>query len=55
MQDPILVRRYASLRLYDTFKARYVTVEEPAMARTGIAFEVREAETGEDVSRVLLA
>jgi hypothetical protein len=28
MQEPILIKRYAGSRLYDTSKARYVTVEE---------------------------
>jgi polyhydroxyalkanoate synthesis regulator protein len=52
----MLVKRYAGSRLYDMSKARYVTVDELREWRNrGIAFEVREAETGEDVSRVLLA
>jgi polyhydroxyalkanoate synthesis regulator protein len=56
MREPILVKKYAGSRLYDTVRARYVTVEELRQWRErGIAFEVREAETGEDVSRVLLA
>jgi polyhydroxyalkanoate synthesis regulator protein len=56
LQEPILIKRYAGSRLYDTSKARYVTVEELREWREcGIAFEVREAETGEEVSRVLLA
>ena len=56
MREPILVKRYAGSRLYDTSKARYVTVEDLREWRNRrIAFEVREAETGEDVSRVLLA
>ena len=56
MREPILVKRYAGSRLYDTSKARYVTIEELREWRNrGIAFEVREAETGEDVSRILLA
>ena len=56
MPEPIVVKRYAGSRLYDTATARYVTVEELRDWRArGIAFEVREAETGEEVSRVLLA
>lgn len=54
--EPILVKRYAASRLYDTSSARYVSVDElRAWKAHGIPFEVREAETGEDVSRVLLA
>jgi polyhydroxyalkanoate synthesis regulator protein len=37
-------------------QVKYVTVEELQKWRNrGVAFEVREAETGEDASRVLLA
>lgn len=49
-------KRYGGSRLYDTSKAKYVTVDELREWRErGIAFEVRQAVTGEDVSRVLLA
>ena len=56
MREPILVKRYAGTRLYDTANARYVSVEELLEWRArDIPFEVREADTGEDVSQVLLA
>jgi len=56
MPEPILIKMYAGSRLYDTTKARYVTADELRRWRErGIAFMVKEAETGEDVSRVLLA
>ena len=56
MRAPILVKRYAGSRLYDTSKARYVTIDELRQWRErGIAFEVGDADNGEDVSRVLLA
>ena len=56
MHEPILVKRYAGSRLYDTVKARYVTVEELRdWHERGTLFEVRDAETKEDVTRVLLA
>ena len=54
--QPILIKRYAASRLYDASRGRYITLDElRAWKARGIAFEVREAETGEDVSRVLLA
>jgi polyhydroxyalkanoate synthesis regulator protein len=54
--QPILVKRYAASRLYDTSKGRYVSLDElRAWKERGIPFEVREAETGEDVSLVLMA
>jgi polyhydroxyalkanoate synthesis regulator protein len=56
VREPILIKRYAGSRLYDTSKARYVSTDELRDWRErGIAFEVRDAETGEEVSRVLLA
>jgi polyhydroxyalkanoate synthesis repressor PhaR len=52
----ILVKRYARSRLYDTASMRYVTVEDLRrwMAQ-GIVFAVRDAETGDDITRALLA
>lgn len=56
MRKPILIKRYAGSRLYDTTDARYMTVEELRNWRKrGIVFEVRDAKTGEDISGVLLA
>jgi hypothetical protein len=51
---PILIKRYARSRLYDTTRVRYVTVEElPQWRQDGVAFQVKDVETGEDVTRVL--
>jgi polyhydroxyalkanoate synthesis repressor PhaR len=53
---PILVRRYARSRLYDTVGGRYLTVEDLRQwLRDGVEFQVRDAETGEDITRVFLA
>lgn len=53
---PILIRRYARSRLYDTVAGRYVTVDDLRQwLEDGVAFEVRDSETGEDITRVLLA
>jgi polyhydroxyalkanoate synthesis regulator protein len=54
--QPILVKRYARSRLYDTASGCYVTVEQLRewMAK-GISFSVKESESGEDITRVLLA
>ena len=52
----ILVRRYARSRLYDTARRRYVSLEQlRRWAADGVAFCVIDAETGLDVTRVLLA
>ena len=54
--SPILVKRYARSRLYDTAGRCYVTVEQLRnWAAEGIAFAVIDTETGADVTRVLLA
>ena len=53
---PILVRRYARSRLYDTVASRYVTVEDlHQWLKDGVSFEVRDGDTGQDITRVLLA
>lgn len=55
-QEPVLVKRYTRSRLYDTTNARYVTADDLRQWReTGIAFVVIDAETGENITRVLLA
>jgi polyhydroxyalkanoate synthesis regulator protein len=52
--SPILIKRYA--RFYDSSRPRYVTVDELRdWERKGIIFTVVDAETGEDITRVLLA
>jgi polyhydroxyalkanoate synthesis regulator protein len=49
---PILVRRYARHRLYDGVAGRYVAVDDLRQwLKDGVAFEVRDSETGEHVTR----
>ena len=53
---PILIRRYDRSRLYDAAAGRYVTVDMlRAWRARSIAFTVFDVETGNDVTRVLLA
>jgi polyhydroxyalkanoate synthesis regulator protein len=53
---PILVKRYARSRFYDAANQRYVSLEQLRdWAAKGLAFIVQDAETGADVTRVLLA
>ena len=53
---PILVKRYARARLYDPAGRRYVTVDDlRRWAAQEVGFAVRDAETGEDVTRIVLA
>ena len=53
---PILVKQYAGSRLYDTVALRYLTVSDlREWADNDVRFAVVDAETGDDVTRVLLA
>jgi polyhydroxyalkanoate synthesis regulator protein len=53
---PVVVKRYARSRLYDVTNQNYVTVEQlRTWASKGIPLLVIDAETGEDVTSVLLA
>ena len=54
-KDPILIKKYANRRLYDTGTSSYITLEGLAeMVRDDIDFEVRDAKTGEDITRSIL-
>lgn len=51
----VVVKRYARSRLYDVTNQNYVTVEQlRGCAANGIAFSVVDAETGEDVTSVVI-
>ena len=53
---PILVKRYARSRLYDTVSQCYVSVEQlRTWVAKDIAFSVTDVETGADIKHVLLA
>jgi polyhydroxyalkanoate synthesis regulator protein len=54
--SPILVKRYAGQRLYDPANQRYVSPEQLRdWVAHGVNFIVRDAETGADITQVLLA
>jgi polyhydroxyalkanoate synthesis regulator protein len=54
--NTILIKRYGRSRLYDAIQSRYVTIEELRRWVTERkSFVVVDCETGEDVTRVLLA
>jgi polyhydroxyalkanoate synthesis regulator protein len=55
-KPPVLVKRYARDRLYDTAVGRYLTIADlRKWTGRAISFVVRDAETGEDITRILLA
>jgi len=52
---PVVVKKYANRRLYDTECSRYVTLADLAeMTRKGRAFVVRDARTDEDITAAIL-
>ena len=54
-EPPVVIKKYANRRLYNTRSSTYVTLEHLAeMVKDGIDFEVRDARTGEDITRSVL-
>ena len=53
---PKLIKRYARRRLYDPEGGRYVTLADlRAWAMADLPFVVIDVETGDDITRVLMA
>ncbi len=53
--QPVVIKKYANRRLYNTAKSSYVTLEHLAqMVRDGDDFVVNDAKTGEDITRSVL-
>jgi polyhydroxyalkanoate synthesis repressor PhaR len=54
--EPIIIKKYANRRLYDTTASAYVTLEHlSALVRDGKNFKVQDAKSGEDLTRTVLA
>ena len=52
---PRILKKYPNRRLYDTEISSYITLTDvKAMVLKGTAFEVRDAKTGEDLTRSIL-
>ena len=53
---PIIIKKYANRRLYNTQTSSYVTLDHLCeMVKEGMEFEVHDARTGEDITRQVLA
>jgi polyhydroxyalkanoate synthesis repressor PhaR len=53
--SPVIIKKYANRRLYNTGTSTYVTLEDLAsMLKTGEDFVVYDAKTGEDITRSVL-
>jgi polyhydroxyalkanoate synthesis repressor PhaR len=54
-KEPIVIKKYANRRLYNTATSAYVTLEDlSAMVRAGQDFAVYDAKTGEEITRSVL-
>src|SRR5882724_11760365 len=54
-KPPVIVKKYANRRLYNTATSSYVTLEDLAkMIKDGGDFIVHDAKTGEDITRSVL-
>ncbi|HEX3483974.1 MAG TPA: polyhydroxyalkanoate synthesis repressor PhaR [Micropepsaceae bacterium] len=53
---PIIIKKYANRRLYNTQTSSYVTLDHLCeLVKEGVEFEVHDARTGEDITRQVLA
>ena len=54
-REKITIQKYANRRLYNKATSSYITLEDLArMVKEGIDFEVRDAKSGEDITRKVL-
>lgn len=55
-EGPVVIKKYANRRLYNTASSAYVTLEHLAdMVRKGVDFVVYDAKTNDDITRAVLA
>ncbi|MBX9453515.1 MAG: polyhydroxyalkanoate synthesis repressor PhaR [Mesorhizobium sp.] len=53
--DPVVIKKYANRRLYNTGTSTYVTLEDLAeMVKKGEEFTVQDAKSGEDITHPVL-
>lgn len=54
-KPPVIIKKYANRRLYDTESSSYITLEHlSAMTRAGREFKVLDAKTGDDITHNVL-
>lgn len=52
---PIIIKKYANRRLYNTSSSSYITLDDLArMTREGVDFQVLDAKTGGDITHAIL-
>lgn len=53
--QPIIIKKYANRRLYNTHSSSYITLDDLAqMTRDGVDFQVLDAKTGADITHGIL-
>ena len=53
--DTVIIKKYANRRLYNTESSSYITLEDVRqLILDGVAFQVCDARTGEDLTRQVL-
>ncbi|MEO1161811.1 MAG: polyhydroxyalkanoate synthesis regulator DNA-binding domain-containing protein, partial [Pseudomonadota bacterium] len=53
--DPIVIKKYANRRLYNTASSAYVTLDDLSqMVKDGSDFVVHDAKSGENITRQVL-
>ena len=53
--EPIVIKKYANRRLYNTHSSSYITLEDLAkMTREGLDFTVLDAKSGDDITHAIL-
>jgi polyhydroxyalkanoate synthesis repressor PhaR len=53
--DPVIIKKYANRRLYNTQSSKYITLDFLAeLTRKDVEFKVVDAKTGEDITRSVL-
>jgi polyhydroxyalkanoate synthesis repressor PhaR len=53
--DPIVIKKYANRRLYNTQSSSYITLDDLSrMTREGTDFQVLDAKTGNDITHQIL-
>ena len=54
-EEPIIIKKYANRRLYNTRSSSYITLDDLArMTREGVDFHVLDAKTGADITHQIL-
>ena len=53
--DPIIIKKYANRRLYNTGTSSYITLDDLArMTREDVQFQVVDAKSGDDITHSIL-